>query len=420
MRNMPKWFGVACVCALTAATPASADSQKAWSDFTAGVSGLGGLVETSPMPRSEQAQAEGYRHLARMLSTYLTKELEGADPNFPRLSRGPGGSARIGWDNPDNIYISAPLRGDHTYRIRGNVGSVNFMSFNVYDGFVGKDGKGGVRSVGSINLDSLKTDADGNYELILSPEPHPGNWIKLTPTAYILNVRKVFNDWATERQGPLEIVNLTTQGTYPEPLTEKRLAEQLQKAVVGITELRSFFNQNHARLFQKENPVNTVTTPSISGVGLGMDDPQNNVSVAQFKLAPDEALVLTVPAFNCVYNNIQLANLWWESLDYANHQSHLNGKMAGPDADGNTRYVISRQDPGTPNWLDTVGHEEGTLFMRWTQCSQAPARVESKVVKLSQVRSLLPRETPVVTAEQRKQAIDLRQGVFSRRLAGGG
>lgn len=401
------------------ASPVSAETKTSWSTFTDALGELETLVTDAPMPATDQVRAEGYRHLARLLSTQLARVFESSDPDFPRLTRMPNSIARIGWDNPDNVYLSAPVRGDHTYRIRGNVGTVNFISFNVYDGFVGKDGKGNVRSVGGIDRASLKTDEHGNYELILSPEPHSGNWIKLSPNAQMLTIRQVFDDWEAERQGPLELVNLTTQGTYPKPFKADALAQQFQRVVSGVAELRSFFNQNHSRLFLKDSSVNSVTAPSNRGVGLGMDDPQNNVSAGHFKIGPDEALILTVPASKCAYTNIQLANLWWESLDYVNHQSHLNSSMTRIDADGKTRYVISQKDPGVPNWLDTVGSGEGTLFMRWTRCTEVPAAVESQVVKLSDVRSVLPGDTAVISAEQRKMAIDLRQRVMSRRMAGG-
>jgi hypothetical protein len=402
------------------AKPSAAKPDAEWSKFAEGIGAMIPLITNAPMPQTEQVQAEGFRHLARLLSNNLERALEGNDASFPRLLRMPNSIARIGWDNPDNVYLSAPVRGDHTYRIRGNIGTLSFISFNVYNGFVGKGGKGDVRAVGSLDRASLKTDAQGNYEIIMSPDPHPGNWIKLSPNAQILTIREVFGDWNTGRQGPLELVNLTTQGTYPKPFTAEDLAQQLQRAVHAVVELRSFFNQNHARLFQKEIPVNSVSAPTIRGVGLGMDDPKNNISAGHFQIKPDEALILTVSPSQCEYNNIPLGNLWWETFDYANHQSHLNGKMTKIDADGKTRYVIARLDPGAANWLDTAGHDEGTLFVRWTVCSQVPARVDSQVVKLSQLKTVLPRDTEMVTAEQRKQAIDLRQRVVSRRLAGGG
>ena len=51
-----------------------------------------------------------------------------------------------------------------------------------------------------------------------------------------------------------------------------------------------------------------------------------------------------------------LGNYWWETIDYANHQSSLNGFQAVLDDDGVFRAVVSARDPGVANWLDTAGH----------------------------------------------------------------
>ena len=72
------------------------------------------------------------------------------------------------------------------------------------------------------------------------------------------------------------------------------------------------------------------------------------------------------------YIGFHLANLWGESLDYANHQTSLNGFQAERDADGVLRYVIAHRDPGVPNWLDTTGHREGFLAPRWAYSEQPP------------------------------------------------
>lgn len=408
------------LCALASfATPAQATPEQDWQAFATELGAFSRLVSEAPMPQTEQVQAEGYRTLVRYLSNKIERNFESSDPDFPRLLRMPNSIARIGWDNPDNIYLSAPVRGDHSYRISGNIGSANFVSFNVYNGFVGQGMRSDVRSIGSLQRADLKTDAAGNFELILSPDPHPGNWIKLEKGAQILTIRQVFNDWTTEKPASLDLVNLTTQGTYPKPYDAAQLKAQLKAAVDQTSELRAFFNQAHARLFADDSNVNIVRPPLLKGPGLGMDDPRNRTSSGHFRLAKGEALLLTVPPSQCAYTNIQIGNMWWESLDYANRQTHLNGKMTNADADGMTRYVISSEDPGVPNWLDTDGHDEGTLFMRWTECTAVPVTIDSRVVGLDKLRSALPKATPQVTPEQRRAAIALRQRVVSRRIAGG-
>ena len=51
--------------------------------------------------------------------------------------RFPNAVARVGWDNPDNPYLSFPVRGDHVYRLRGNVESFDLVTINVYSGLLG-------------------------------------------------------------------------------------------------------------------------------------------------------------------------------------------------------------------------------------------------------------------------------------------
>ena len=62
---------------------------------------------------------------------------------------------------------------------------------------------------------------------------------------------------------------------------------------------------------------------------------------------------------------IALHNRWMETLDYVHHQATLNCHSAQVEADGSVRFVIARRDPGLPNWLDTAGHERGTVGVRW-------------------------------------------------------
>ena len=96
------------------------------------------------------------------------------------------------------------------------------------------------------------------------------------------------------------------------------------------------------------------------------------------------------------------------SIDWMNRQTSLNSWSAKLDKDGKFRAVISANDPGVPNWLDTAGYGKGGIIGRWTECSSAPAPVVTKV-KLADVRKYLPANTPVVTAEARDTAIRLRR-----------
>ena len=59
-------------------------------------------------------------------------------------------------------------------------------------------------------------------------------------------------------------------------------------------------------------------------------------------------------------------------MDWWRRQSSLNGFQAKCDSDGVFRCVISSQDPGVHNWLDTAGYSQLTIMGRWLHARDFP------------------------------------------------
>ncbi|MCY1338894.1 hypothetical protein D9M69_247640 [compost metagenome] len=76
-----------------------------------------------------------------------------------------------------------------------------------------------------------------------------------------------------------------------------------------------------------------------------------------------------------------------ESLDYRYHRICLNKHSAQTDARGGLRMVLSHRDPGLPNWLETAGHANGTLCLRWVG-AKTPVHPTTRVVKLDHLKEL--------------------------------
>jgi len=114
-----------------------------------------------------------------------------------------------------------------------------------------------------------------------------------------------------------------------------------------------------------------------------------------------------------------LANLWGESLDFANHQSSLNGFQVEPDPDGVLRYVVAHRDPGVPNWLDTTGHPEGFLTPRWSYSETPPEeewpKISAKKLRFAEIRQHLPEGVRSVSKAERAERIHVRQRHVQRR-----
>jgi len=98
----------------------------------------------------------------------------------------------------------------------------------------------------------------------------------------------------------------------------------------------------------------------------------------------------------------------WNSVDWMNRQSSLNGGQARIDSDGRFRAVIALEDPGVPNWLDPGGNSEGAIMLRWTEASSGPEPV-LRLVDLADLRSELPPDTPSVSPDEREGQLRARR-----------
>lgn len=391
--------------------------NAAWNEFAAEIGEMGALVENAPFNDDEQSAAEGYRHMARFLATFLASQTDYRDPDYPQFTRFPNSVARIGWDNPDNPYLSFHVRGDHVYRLRGNIANFDLVTINVYSGMLGLTPVADIRTISSLASDDLEVDEHGDFVLTLSEAaPSAGNWLALAPDAFIVVVRRVVSDWQKKETGVWEVLNLTTLGTGAPRVAPQSVKHMLESAAHQARRLREMLTLVHRLDFQLKLDPNEISVPETGDPELPMADPFQATSRGAFKLEGGEALIVEAPVPNCVYTNIQLANPWMESLDYASHQSSLNHHTAQVNADGLVRYVVSLEDPGVQNWLDTAGHREGSLFMRWTRCEAYPEAVSTKLIKLETLREHLPADTNFVSPSERKRIIGERQAAISRRF----
>src|ERR1035438_618715 len=118
---------------------------------------------------------------------------------------------------------------------------------------------------------------------------------------------------------------------------------------------------------------------SFEDLGNGKDWPQAYFECI-YDIAQDEALILeTELPEKRHYWNVQVIDGLWNQVELVYRQSSLNGHQAVVDADGRFRAVLSLEDPGVANWLDTGGHTYGLLIGRWYRCSSHPTPTLRKV-----------------------------------------
>jgi hypothetical protein len=132
-----------------------------------------------------------------------------------------------------------------------------------------------------------------------------------------------------------------------------------------------------------------------------------------FDLADDDALIIRTWPASGNYQGIQLADLWFSSLEYANRQTSLTADQSHLSADGSYYFVLSAQDPGIANWLDTTGRRRGVILFRFDGTTEATfderRYPNATKVRFDQVLSYLPSDTPRVAPAQRRDAIAARR-----------
>jgi len=314
--------------------------------------------------------------------------------------------------NPDDIYLYAPIRGDLTYKVAGNRGTCAIVNFNTQKGWVGLvDDMSGMGHARDYDDRQLKTDERGDFELIFSakrPEGWLGNWAEITPESDSLIVRYRMVDWEKERDPQLSIECLDKVSPKPRLNPEEILERIRQMSRLPLRYNQTFLSiQNSV----KERVGTNVFVQEQYAGGLT----QQVYWPAVFEIEDGEALILEteMPAQRH-YWNVQMNDPYFNAVEIVYRFSSINEATAKFSSDGRFRAVVAAEDPGVPNWLDTGGFHEGTIYGRWFACDSAPMPT-LKRVKLADVRSHLPADTPIVTPEQRDDELRRRVRAAQRR-----
>ena len=354
---------------------------RSWDEFCDTLKAAGQVILAEGSPESGLDRAEGFRYLSRLTRASLEKFVEYNDPLAPVLHRPVHETAKIGADNPDNYYQSATISGEYEYRIRGQRGTIHYLDFGTQSD--GVAGSGDSSQAGHLDHTDLEMDADGHFEILLSCEEKPGNWLRMSPDTAMLIVRQTFLDREKETPADLVIERIGGNGK-PSPLTPEFLDAGLGQSaglVLACSNLFSGWAQGFKTNHNNELPK---FDDSVS-MGAG-GDPNICYYHSYWELGPEEALVIESEVPECESWNFQLDNHWMESLDYRYHTIHVNKHTAVYEKDGSVRIVVAHEDPGVPNWIDTVGHARGTMCFRWIRAGEHP-QPRTRVVKRSEIAS---------------------------------
>jgi hypothetical protein len=322
-----------------------------------------------------------------------------------------------GGPSPDYVYSSVEVDPKGAYRISGYRGTSRFVelsqqAFEMLNPQVMAEGGAGY--VFSNDLDELALDDNGYFSVLLSanrPDGYTGDWWQLHDQTVRIFVRSCSCDWNTEIDARMAIDRLDVDGADMSP---EEIARRFSDMAVWIEGMITF-DMRLIRYYREHHGVNTLLrSGKIDEMG-GL--PKQAYYDGIHEIDDTEALIIeTEVPQQARYWQALVGDDRFCTVDWVNRQSSLNDFQARLDSDGKFRAVISRLDPGVPNWLDKGDYPWGIIQMRWNRASDYPDPTIKKV-PFAEIREHLPEDTPVVTPEQRKEQLRIRrEGALLRRI----
>ena len=321
-----------------------------------------------------------------------------------------------GGPDPDYVYATTEVDPRGVYEIAGFRGTTRFVEITqqAVDMFTPAVLEGGGPIPQSVDLDELDVDDDGRFRVVLSaerPADHDGDWWPLDPSTRRLLMRKCSCDWIHEVDARVAINRLDDDGADMTPAEIARRFADLPTWIEGMIQ----FDMKLVRYYREHHGVNTLLrSGKVDEMG-GL--PKQVYYDGIHEIDDSEALIIEtdLPA-QCRYWQALVADDRFCTVDWVNRQSSLNDAQAHLDSDGKFRAVISRLDPGVPNWLDKADYPWGVIQMRWNHASDFPDPSIEKV-PFAAIRDHLPADTPVVTPAERREQLRLRRtGAQLRRI----
>jgi hypothetical protein len=398
--------------------PPAPPAIESWDEFTDAVHALGPQM-LAKLPTSMQDDPQIRQEVARLtleaLATMELRAVSSQDGDHPNFLPWGNVTQNIGQPNADTTYKHTVITPGGTYRLRGEKGSDRIAKIAQFGSQKPENGRSWVYTITYNDLNALHADADGHYDVILSPsrpKDWTGDWWQLDPATTTLMLRMVSADWTKERDPTVSIERVDTPPERPRP-TAAELRERM-KAIAQETARMAMLLVGHVAKLQSEGIINKFKAFDVSQIG-GQLTGQFYYEGA-YDLKDDEALIIEakVPD-HCLYSSLLLTNAVYETTDWYNNHSSLNDTQMKIGKDNMMRVVVSAKDPGVANWLDTAGYPVGAIQGRWTECSAQPIPMIKKVA-LKDVRKHLPKDTAMVTPAERATIIRDRRAHLQQRI----
>jgi len=309
---------------------------------------------------TDQERARAYLLMMRSLLKGLEEQILN-DPDHPYF-RIMDPRTREGGDNPDQRYSFAEIKGGESYRIFGSLGSASRLEVQLYAGQPWADDG---RSVDYLAHEAIQFDENGDFEITLCGDCSAQKGVYLTNASdsTTVMVRQIYSDWTSDYPGELHIDRVGFEGKQKRVPSVASVSQQILDVASTMHQSALAWPKVVKTRYTERREANVVS-PLIDTFQFGGARGRWLAS-GHFEINDDEALVIRAWPTSADYQAVQLTDLWFASLDYANRTSSFTLDQSVVSPDGSVYYVIAKADPGYANWLDPSELERGAFILRF-------------------------------------------------------
>lgn len=373
--------------------------NDAWAHFCERLKVAGERVFKDQNSTTGLQRVDAVRFLTQNLGQAFDLALETKDTRYPLIHTFCNPTRKLGGDCADFTYQQAWIDGQSTYRITGTAGTARFFNITVQG--PRPEGPGVLHEpfgdVPEANLfgDQLNTASDGSFEIYIGGHERAPNWLPTTAGSRKLFIRQGFDRW-DERPARMRIERVDMDSPKPLPTPQTMIAA-LDWAGAFVTGLMNDWPE-FPFAYGGVDATNPNRFPEI--VSTGADVKRGRAAVnMHWVLAPDEALIIEFDAHEGLW---MLTNMgvFFNSMDFLYRPVSYTPSRTKVDGDGKVRLILTHEDPGYHNWLDTQGFERGNVTYRH-MLEGHPVALSTNLVKRTDLAEALPADTSTVTAAER-------------------
>ena len=377
------------------------ETAQAWQELLVSQEAAAARIIDATQDNS-QDRLEGMDMLSDLLSVSLEMKVDKGDPMCPEFTDWMGDYRKIFGDVGDAVYHTAEIDPRREYVIFGNMGEADYIGFQLY-GINPINGWN--RAAANINAHEMTIAKNRDFRLTLSSttQAQNSNTLFMSDDVHMIMVRQYFFDRRNSLPAKFSIKIVDSDQAKPiktisdtvNHAKKIRNAAQLFNGVVDGTFAMHDMLSNDPNRSDPPRRYN----PDFAGIFYPTVD--NEYLGTWFNISPDEALIIEgqAPIFKdsvSGYWSISLQNRWMQSLDYSDKQTSMNSRDLIIKDDGTYRMVVAHSnyfqsgEPAKPiqalmgengNWLETDGHKEGLLAIRY-QLAQSFENPDIRLVKI--------------------------------------